>query len=205
LIHISYNMSLEEWVDEFALENCHYSIVEFLRAYPQHYITNPDENIKAFSRPRSWTMLSEYIIKNWGRDSSPTDFIEDLREIAVGCVGNSASRYIRFCEEKLTLSINDVLSDYKKAKKKLKDFNSDKVFELIQSLKTISFNKLNDYNLDNLYLFLMDINAEHRMSYLLYLLDDSSEDKDLSNGSNFSKFISRFKDDFEKIVELSNL
>ncbi|MEG7671075.1 hypothetical protein, partial [Listeria monocytogenes] len=80
LIHISHTLGVDEWIDGFAAEKCHPMIVGFIKSHPEQMYKDPTESVKGYATPRSWTMLSEFILCNYGFDSSPREFLPLLRE-----------------------------------------------------------------------------------------------------------------------------
>ncbi len=171
LVHINHVLGVQEWIDNFAKENVHRLIVSYITAHPeQMYKTS--ENTKAYASPRSWTMLSEFIVSNFGDESSPREFLPLLKEVAVGYIGNSAMKFVQYCEDMLNISIDDVLNNYDKIKKDLAKYNRDKNSELIQSLKEIDVTKLTEKQLDNVYKFLENVGDDEKTAYLLFILDN---------------------------------
>ncbi len=190
LIHIEHTLSVEEWVDNYANDNCHKLIVSFIKAHPEQLYKKVDENHKAYATPRSWTMLSEFIVANFGQDSSPREFLPSLSEIANGYVGNSAMKFIQYCQDMLNISIQDVIENYDGIKKDLAKYNRDKNSELIQSLKEIDIAKLNERQLANIVKFLKNVGDDEKTAYLLFILDNMV---DISN-SKMKKFLLEFED-----------
>ncbi len=174
LIHINHTLDLDEWIDNYANENVHGMITSFIKAYPEQ-LYKTSENSKAYATPRSWTMLSEYIIANFGRNSSPKEFISAVSEVASGYVGNSSIKFIQYCEDMMNISIEDVLNNYDKIKSDLEKYNRDKKSELIQSLKEVDITKLKDKQIANVVSFLQGVGDDEKTAYLLYLLDNEAD------------------------------
>jgi hypothetical protein len=171
LIHIPHTLGVDEWLQNYGLENCHKLITSFIKAHPeQMYKTS--ENTKAYATPRSWTMLSKFITKNWGMDANPKDFLPMLKTVASGFLGNSALKFVQYCEDMLNISIQDVINNYDAIKKDLEKYNRDKNSELIQSLKEINIVDLNKRQLDNIVKFLKNVGEDEQTAYLLWILDN---------------------------------
>jgi len=198
LIHISHSLSVEEWLGDFATEGCHKLITSFIKAHPEQMYKTSD-NTKGYATPRSWTMLSKFITENWGMDASPRDFLPLLKEVASGYVGNSAMKFIQYCEDMLNISINDVLNDYDRIKKDLEKYNRDKNSELIQSLKEIDITKLTEKQLDNCVKFLGGVGDDEKTAYLLYILDNIA---DVTN-PKMKKFLLKFEDLLRTIKKIN--
>ena len=198
LIHIPHSLSVDEWLGDFAADGCHKLITSFIKAHPeQMYKTS--ENTKGYATPRSWTMLSKFITENWGMDASPREFLPLLKEVASGYVGNSAMKFIQYCEDMLNISIQDVLNDYDRIKKDLEKYNRDKNSELIQSLKEIDITKLSDKQLDNCVKFLNNVGDDEKTAYLLYILDNIA---DVTN-PKMKKFLLKFEDLLRTIKKIN--
>lgn len=174
LVHIDHTLDFNDWVNDFAKENVHPMLVGYLTAHPEHMYKSSD-NAKGYATPRSWTMMSEFIVANYGMDSSPREFLPLLREVAAGYVGNSAMKFLQYCEDMMNVSIWDVLNNYDKVKNDLKKYNRDKNSELIQTLKEIDINTLTNAQIDNCVKFLKNVGDDEKTAYLLFVLDNIPE------------------------------
>jgi hypothetical protein len=174
LVHIDHTLDFNDWVNDFAKENVHPMLVSYLTAHPEHMYKASD-NAKGYATPRSWTMMSEFIVANYGMDSSPREFLPLLREVAAGYVGNSAMKFLQYCEDMMNVSIWDVLNNYDKVKNDLKKYNRDKNSELIQTLKEIDINTLTNAQIDNCVKFLKNVGDDEKTAYLLFILDNIPE------------------------------
>jgi hypothetical protein len=198
LIHVSHTLSVEEWLGDFASENCHKLITSFIKAHPEQMYKTSD-NVKGYATPRSWTMLSKFITSNWGMDASPKDFLPLLKEVATGYIGNSAMKFVQYCEDMLNISINDVLNNYDGIKKDLEKYNRDKNSELIQSLKEIDITKLTEKQLANAVKFLKNVGDDEKTAYLLYILDNIT---DVTN-PKLKKFLLEFEELLRTIKKIN--
>ena len=132
-------------------------------------------------------------------DASPREFLPLLKEVASGYVGNSAMKFIQYCEDMLNISIQDVLNDYDRIKKDLEKYNRDKNSELIQSLKEIDITKLSEKQLDNCVKFLKNVGDDEKTAYLLYILDNIA---DVTN-PKLKKFLLQFEDLLRTIKKIN--
>lgn len=198
LIHISHSLSVDEWLGDYASENCHKLISSFIKAHPEQMYKTSD-NAKGYATPRSWTMLSKFITENWGMDASPRDFLPLLKEVGSGYLGNSAMKFIQYCEDMLNISIQDVLNNYDGIKKDLEKYNRDKNSELIQSLKEIEITKLTDKQLMNCVKFLNNVGDDEKTAYLLFILDNIA---DVTN-PKLKKFLLEFEDLLRTIKKIN--
>lgn len=199
LIHINHTLSVDEWLNDFAEENCHRLITSFIRVHPEKMYQPANENTKAYATPRSWTMLSEFIICNFGKDASPREFLPLLKEVAAGYIGNTAMKFIQYCEDMLNISIQDVLNNYDRVKKDLEKYNRDKNSELIQSLKEIDITKLSDKQLANAVKFLNNVGDDEKTAYLLFILDNVTD----VTSPKLKKFLLEFEDLLRTIKKIN--
>jgi hypothetical protein len=190
LIHFNHTLGADEWIENFAKENCHSSVVSYIRAYPEKLYQNPTENSKAYATPRSWRFLSDFIVSNFGKDSGPREFLPALQEVAHGYVGNGAQRFLQYCQEMVNITIQDIIDRFDKVEKELDKYNRDKNSELINSLKEYDIKKLSDKQLDNVTKFLKRVGHDELTAYLLHVLDNVPDVSD----PKIKKFMQTFKD-----------
>jgi hypothetical protein len=190
LIHFSHTLGSDEWIDNFAKDNVHGVIVSYIKAYPEKLYQNPTENTKAYATPRSWTFLSDFITENFGKDASPKDFLPYIQEIAHAYVGNSAQRFLQYCQEMVNISIKDIIDRYDQIEKELDKYNRDKNSELINSLKEYEIKKFSDKQLANVSKFLKRVGEDELTAYLLHVLDNVPDVSD----PKVKKFMQNFKD-----------
>ena len=188
LVHLNHVLTPTQWLNDFAGDNCHSLIASFIKAHPEQ-MYKASENSKGYATPRSWTMMSEFIVCNFGPNSSPREFLTLLKEVASGYVGNSAVKFVQYCEDMLNISILDVLNNYDRVKKDLERYNRDKNSELIQSLKEMDVMKLSVEQLQNLAKFLDNVGDDEKTAYLLYILDNIA---DITN-PKIKKFLLHFE------------
>jgi len=198
LVHISHTLSVDEWLGDYASQKCHKLISSFIKAHPEQMYKTSD-NTKGYATPRSWTMMSKFITENWGMEASPRDFLPLLKEVGSGYLGNSAMKFIQYCEDMLNISIQDVLNNYDGIKKDLEKYNRDKNSELIQSLKEIEITKLTDKQLMNCVKFLNNVGDDEKTAYLLFILDNIA---DVTN-PKLKKFLLEFEDLLRTIKKIN--
>ena len=198
LVHINHTLSVDEWLGDFAAANCHKLITSFIKARPEQMYKTSD-NAKGYATPRSWTMLSKFITENYGIEASPRDFLPLLKEVASGYIGNSAMKFIQYCEDMLNISIEDVINNYDAIKKDLEKYNRDKNSELIQSLKEKDITSLNEKQLGNIVKFLKNVGDDEKTAYLLWILDNVA---DIAN-PKMKKFLLQFEDLLRTIKKIN--
>lgn len=199
LIHVNHSLSVDEWINDFAKTNVHKLIVSYIQAHPEQMYKSASENTKSYATPRSWTMMSEFIVANFGENSSPREFLPLLKEVASGYIGNSAMKFVQYCEDMLNISIQDVLDRYDTIKKDLEKYNRDKNSELIQSLKELDITKLTDKQLANVVKFLNNVGDDEKTAYLLFILDNIA---DVTN-PKLKKFLLEFEELLRTIKKIN--
>ena len=190
LIHFNHTLGSDEWIDNFGKENCHSTIVSYIRAYPEKLYQNPTENSKAYATPRSWRFMSDFIIKNFGKEAGPREFLPYLQEVAHGYVGNGAHRFLQYCQEMVNITIHDIIDRFDKVEKELDKYNRDKNSELINSLKEFNIKDFTEKQLDNVTKFLKRVGHDELTAYLLHVLDNVPDVSD----PKIKKFMVSFKD-----------
>jgi hypothetical protein len=198
LIHIDHVLGVEEWLKNFAVDKCHRLIVSYIKTHPEQ-IYKTSDNMKGYATPRSWTMLSKFITQNYGKESSARDFLPLLRKVAHGYVGNSAHKFLQYCEDMLNISIQDVINNYDGVKKDLAKYNRDKNSELIQSLKEIDISTLNEKQLGNIVKFLGGVGDDEKTAYLLWILDNVAN----IGEPKMKKFLLQFEDLLRTIKKIN--
>ena len=175
LIHVNHTLSVKEWIDGFATENVHSTIVDYIESHPEQ-IYKVSDNSDAFATPRSWTFLSDFIITNFGKESRPSEFLPTVKELAMSYVGNSGVKFIRYCEDMVNLNINDIITNFKSVENQVVKFNRDRRSELLQSLRSIDLLTLKKSEIKNVVGFLNTIDDDEKTSYLLYIIDKMDND-----------------------------
>jgi hypothetical protein len=234
LIHIEHTLPYPEWVENYANEHVCPVIVQFLKTHTEHYYKKPDERNqrnKAYATPRSWTFLSDYIFQNFGEwvtrldnqgkemldeQSNPKLFkkfpnvrvwINDIKEIGHGYVGASNARFIRYCEDTLKITLDDVLDRFDDIEDDVKNFNRDKKSELLANMKERKISQLKAKQQENLVRFLQTISDDEIVGYLLHVLDIeytlSEDTKDNKAAEKFlaDKRFNKFRDAIMKHVD----
>ena len=234
LIHMEHQLPFPEWVENYADENVCPVIVQFLKVNTEHYYKKPDERNarnKAYATPRSWTFLSDYIFQNFGEyvtkldnnmkeilneNGEPKKFkkfpsvrvwLKDIEEIGHGYVGASNVRFIRYCNDTLRITLDDVLDNYDERENDIKAFNRDKKSELLTNMKERRISQLKTKQVENLIKFLQTISDDETVGYILHVLDTeynlSEENKENKMAEKFlsDKRFNKFRDAIMKHVD----
>ena len=155
----------------------------------------------AYATPRSWTFLSDFITMNFGKGATPAEFMNDISKVGMSYVGQSITRFIRFCQEKVQLSIEDIIKakDFSKVEKDLKRFGRDKSSELLTSLKKKNLDEMKDKELKNVVLFLKTLDKDELMGYLVYVIDNEEV-----KSSQKKKVLMQFKKELLTLKDINN-
>lgn len=214
LIHYNHSLSFDEWVEDFAKYNINPTIINFLKANPEKLYVNPTENTPAYATPRSWTFLSNFIFTNFGHYAKDKngesilddrgnpqkkyglaeDWIETIQTVGRSYLGDTITRFVRYCEDNLSISILDILNDYPKHKKAINEFNRDRKSELLINLREMDIEKFTKKQIKNAVTFINTIDADERTGYLLEILDENDVNLDKTKS-----FLMNFKDDLTKL------
>ena len=203
LIHFSHSLGADEWIENYAKDNCHKSVVSFIKSYPHYLYQSPSEssNTRAYATPRSWTFISDFIVENFGMDASPSEFLNDLKEVAFGYVGATAQRYLTYLHDMIKIDINDVLDNYDGIADDLGKYNRDKRSELLQSLKELTLSKMTKKQLGNVAKFLKTVAEDELTDFILNVIDNS---KDFNDPKVKSFLRDNFKDVILEINRINN-
>lgn len=208
LIHKKHELSVAEWIDGYAKENVHPIIVSFLTNQPEYLYVPQTANTRAYATPRSWTFLSDYIITKHGKDCSIEEFLPSIIKNGVSYIGNTAAKFITYCNETVQLTLDDIIKakDFNKIKIELKKFKRDKTSELLNSLKErnkdIESGKYTEAQLSNIVSFLLECAEDERAGYITYMIDYA----DVTNNNIRFVLISNdvIKEQTKKLRELNN-
>ncbi|MFB6305424.1 MAG: hypothetical protein ABEH43_00265, partial [Flavobacteriales bacterium] len=85
MIHHTFTLSFKEWKNQFGKKNVHPSIIDFFDNGHDDKILSKIDNdgensSKAFATYRSWTQLSDFIVENFGMDSSPNEWLNTVEK-----------------------------------------------------------------------------------------------------------------------------
>lgn len=189
LIHFEHSLTFPEWKRDFGAANIHSIIISFLKNYPQ-CMYQYSENCDAYATPRSWTFLSDFIVTNFGEDSSPSSFLETLMRVGYSYIGNTAEKFIKYCQNMSTLKIEDIIENFDNFKSEIINYNRDKVSELLMSLKSINLYELKSSEVANVIKFLDVLSKDELTSYLIFVLDSDIDDENI----NVKKILENYKD-----------
>lgn len=198
LIHFSHTITLPEWIEDFATGRIHEVVINFLKTYEEHFLHSFDERrskeAEAYATPRSWTFLSDYLVTNYGMDSSIADWADDVRELGASYIGVGANqRFVRYLDESLRFGVKDLLDRYDEIEEMLEGLNRDKKSELLNALKGMNLNGLKPHQKENLKKFILTLSEDEAVSFILKVLDDDY--KYMKNNDSENDMLEEFLSD----------
>jgi hypothetical protein len=211
LIHMKHDLLAPEWIEQFAQYNVHPLIVSFIKNQPEYMYrkdgSDNGEQPRAFATPRTWTMLSDYIMSTIGDregqlkgDFDVTAVRECVNEVGHGIIGTSISKFVKYLNETMNLTINDILDRFPKVKPRLDEVNRDKKSELLNQMQEIDLKKLKPTQVKNLISFLEIIDEDERAGFLTYIID-KRVDEDVEEP--YKTILLSFKGMIEQISNMS--
>lgn len=206
LIHEVHDLTAEEWIENFANDKIHPTIVSFIKANPDYmYRKVNDSNgteAEKYATPRSWNMLSEYLLCN--SDYTKEEIIKgkkyNVHEIH-RIVYNEAHKYIgasnaqkfqKYLDSVINISIHDIFNNFFERKADFKKIANDRQAELCSQILEYNMTTLKPDQITNLLGFLKTLNEELRFSFLQQIIDDKGTEKPIRRGLEMSDY--PFKD-----------
>jgi hypothetical protein len=153
-VHVQHQFTISDWYEGYAREHVIPSIINFVNAKSEHFCPPIKEGSPAFASPRSWSMLSEYLIDRVGRQSTYKEQLEIVKEDAASFVGVSAAIFMKWLDDNSTLTLKDLFERYPEIKREIKD---SRIAEFFVQLKEADLRTLNEKQIKNLRLFLEDV------------------------------------------------
>ena len=194
LIHVKHELKFKDWLEQFAYENCHPTICNFIEAHPDYFYRTDDNDKAAYASPRSWTFFSNYINTVYGKDSDPKTWMQEIASHGIDFVGKSAARLGRFIEEQNIFNVNDVINSYKKVKAQVKKANRGRIDELLGELRKIHVKDMKDDQVENVGDFLVDLCERKSEDAVAGYLSDEVEnfsEKDMTENPIVMKFLKK--------------
>lgn len=265
LINIKHDLTNQEWL-EWAEGNVHPDITHFIGLFHNYLYKKGTNEESVFASPRSWTMVSEYLYRNFGggamvdpstlkmknvqgreipdytnadvyrhEDGTPVffhdgfkytdgedlnlnprtrnwgvteEYIGGIQEVCYGIVGSEPSnKFIKFLNERTKITLADILQDYPKHKKPLKEkFGRDKYSELLATAKDAPIDKWKGREIDNFTRFLQDCAPDERVSFLLEVVDmaQAKYQKGIDSPSVMT-LMRNFREDLKRVKQTNNM
>lgn len=201
-IHVKHNITIPEWINDFANGRVHPLIISHVKNKPEEFYKMVD-NSPAFATPRSWTHLSDFIVKHCGIESDATTVKNTVQNVASFYVGPSATSFLRYLDTIQIVNINDVLNNFSKVKSVIESMNRDIRSELLSNLKELDINEFTEKQYKNVVKFLKIVSEDECVSYMLHVLDETTS---LVKTSNAWKLLhTEFEEYRLKINELNSI
>ena len=203
LLKVQHDLPFTEWRDTWAQYHIHPLILGFLEAEKEYYYMKPKEQKDYFLNPRTWRFYSDFIVKNYGMNSTFRDFQDMIQQVGHSYVGALVnSKFMQYCEDMDKITINDIVNKYSEIRSEI-TLNRTKRSEFLDKMKKIKIISLKDKQIENIKLFLLDLRSDESTSYFFKLLkedyidvEDKKKDEEQNGG-----ILSFLRDKrFEKII-----
>ena len=96
---------------------------------------------------------------------------ECVNEVGHAMVGTAIVKFVKYLNETMTLTIDDILNNFSKVKPRLDEVNRDKKSELLNQLQERDLKKLKPNQIKNLISFLGEIDEDERVGFLTHIVD----------------------------------
>lgn len=217
LIHVKHDLLMTEWVENWAKYNVHPLIISFLHNKPDFYYRKEgaDNGVepKAYATPRSWHMLSEYILQK-SRDKENqlkgdyTKFsLDQIKNIVhkhgADYIGLSNAKFSTYLDETMSLSLKDILDGFSKVKDRFASgqVNRDKKSDLVNQLKDFDYDKMNPKQIKNLCDFLSYVDEDEKSGFLTWLVDKKTSHN--TDSPIIKQILQSFKSTLDKIYNIT--
>ena len=200
LVTLKHYLKLDEWIKEYAEDNVHSIIISYLKSNAAEFFKKAKDEGMPFATARSWSHLSEYIIKNYGVDAKIKDFANDLKQIGIGYVGSSINKFLRYLEEIENVSINDILTRFEQVESTVKEFNRSRISDLLTQLKAKDGNKFKKDQVTNIIKFFKYIPDDEKIAYILFVFKEYMTSDNTKNAKKqIYKLVEGYKDIVTKV------
>lgn len=172
IVQIDHIITPNEWIEQYAKDNVHFTIVDFIKQSPEYFYVNPTDQQKSYATPRSWTILSEQISKNFegGIEAPIESFIDFIQVTGPGTVGTAFTQYSRYLTTLNIIGVNDILNSPKKVERAMLNgkVGNDFLAEIVNKLKDEQYrpSELTEKQLTNLASFISKCNDELVAAYI---------------------------------------
>lgn len=210
LIHFKHELTVPEWVNEFAKENVNEYIVEFIEKRPEYFYKRTDDS-DAYATPRSWTFVSDFINANFEEPNNAETWLNTVATVITSFVGESGNVFVKHVQSRIEnekrFGWEDILngkvknSDYKKMKQDLKS-------EILGQFKEKDVKEFNTKQMKNFTNFLNSIAPDEAIVLFVDIItkntiDQTAFDKWINNNPAGKIFKTEMQD--LKKAALSNI
>jgi len=196
LIPVQFELTLKQWISEYAEENVIPEVIGFLKTKPDYFGNTQfqldkfisEDNMTQYPSPRSWTFLSDYIK---GFDSKERS--EAMQELTVlkSFVGElPANAFVNYIKETFKVNVDDVLNgkvdlntlDNMTVQRITQEFQDSKVLHELKTKEVKNWEKFIDIMSD-------EIRAGHISTLAAEISGLTSNQKEV-----YKKVIVKYKD-----------
>lgn len=204
LIHVKHELKFNDWLENFAEGRIHQTIINFLSVHTQYfYKTNDANDEAAYATPRTWTFLSDFIVTNFGYDSTIEQFIDSMSKISQCYIGSSSHPFIKYLRDTAAINIKHVMEDYNRVADKIEG-NRSKQSEILQEIRSMNiFLDCNEKQIKNIFQFLHKVDKDPYTAFVLELMKKDLEP--FEKTQNYQLFKKEFKDVNEIIKNAHNV
>lgn len=215
LIHKRHVLEVSDWLEFFAYDNIHPDIIDYIKSNPSKiYDESKNENIKAYASPRTWTMLSDFIINNFHeiKDGQfklkPSDeYLGRLAEDGASYIGKTIQHFLRYLRDRKRVNAQDIIERFNKVEPIIEKWNEkgqrDRYSEVLEQLvNDIDYDKVGKDGIENLIGFMNLISSEERVKIMCDFIDKMTDVvTDSTEHLNFKKIIEAFPQEEKAIIE----
>lgn len=146
----------------------HEDIVDYLKSDPTAFYPEEKEQGGATNTgdvitcPRTWTALSVAIQRNFGMNSKVDDYRSFLQAHGSSYIGPRALRFLRFLDENITITFDDVLKGKVKDVTKIKRDNKSEILRVFEKFdpNTLKYTKKDTDQFDRMIVFLKSVDHD---------------------------------------------
>lgn len=123
LIHLDYDLDIDEWIEGYAKDNVHPLVINFINANPTYFYHNPNlEDVAqeqgmasdTFACARTWSKLSDNFETatydpETGTSGGVDEMIDFVSTYGKGTVGSAFSAFIKYLKNLKVISPKDIL------------------------------------------------------------------------------------------------
>jgi len=195
LATIRHELTIDEWEQDFAKDNVHPMILNFVKANPAYFYKYEGDDADSYACARSWDYLSKFLIENKVEDS---DIVDYLMMVGKSYVGSSVQPLIRYIEQMRSISVKDILNRYPEVREVAKKFTRPQISEYLMNLQEMTIEKLKPTQVENLIAFLGDIKDDDELvNFFVKIvgqLDYAACKRDEKNMKNTRQIMNTFPD-----------
>lgn len=204
LITIQHKMELDEWITTYAKEHVHKDVVRYLEAHPTAFypdIKKQDTDGRTIVNPRTWTGLSVYLLKHFGKESGVGEYGSEMEGQAKYYIGSYAIQWLKWLRDHQRIVVADVLEgrikDYGKLLKTLPSAREN-LNEVASDLKTLGILAIEAKGMKEVIKLFRAIDEDVMYGFVWDLIQTHSGEQQTEASKLFVK---EFKKELQKLVK----